>query len=72
MTRTTSRPLAPTRRGALGVLGAGVNADAADAINAVIAKLTQDDLVALNRRSVDEKASSKEIATSWLTEKGLV
>lgn len=53
------------------VVGEKIDQKAADAISAVIAKLSQEDLVGLNRRSVEEKASSKEIAASWLQEKGL-
>ncbi|PZP13954.1 MAG: glycine/betaine ABC transporter [Brachybacterium faecium] len=45
---------------------------AAAAIGTVIEQLTADDLVALNRRSVEEQANSATIATDWLVEKGLV
>lgn len=42
------------------------------AITAVIEALTADDLVELNRRSIEDQSSSADIATAWLTEKGLV
>ena len=42
------------------------------AINAVNAVLTTDELRALNARSTQEKLKSSEIASDWLTEKGLV
>ncbi len=44
---------------------------AAAAIGTVIEQLTADDLIALNRRSVEEQANSATIATDWLVEKGL-
>ena len=47
--------------------------DAAEAaITAVTDQLSADDLVELNRRSTEDQASSAEIATEWLTDKGLV
>lgn len=47
--------------------------DAAEAaITAVTDQLSPDDLVELNRRSTEDQASSAEIATEWLTDKGLV
>jgi osmoprotectant transport system substrate-binding protein len=45
---------------------------AADAIDAVLAELSADDLVELNRRSTVEQQSSADIASAWLSEKGLV
>ena len=45
---------------------------AAEAIESVIAELSADDLVELNRQSVVDQASSADIATGWLTEKGLL
>jgi osmoprotectant transport system substrate-binding protein len=45
---------------------------AAAAIDAVLAALTADDLVELNRRSTVEQQSSADIASAWLAEKGLV
>ena len=44
---------------------------AAAAIGTVIEQLTADDLIALNRRSVEEQANSATIATDWWVEKGL-
>lgn len=41
-------------------------------IEGVIAELSADDLVELNRQSVVDQASSADIAKGWLTEKGLV
>ncbi len=49
-----------------------VDEAAAAAITAVIEQLSAEDLVALNRRSVEEQASSADIAGQWLGEKGLV
>ena len=45
---------------------------AAAVIDAVLAELSADDLVELNRQSVEDQRSSADIATDWLTEKGLV
>ena len=42
------------------------------AIGTVIEKLSAEELIALNRRSVQEQASSADIATAWLEEKGLL
>jgi osmoprotectant transport system substrate-binding protein len=45
----------------------------ADALNAVSAQLTTDDLIALRERvEGDEQASAATAATDWLTEKGLL
>lgn len=44
----------------------------ADVINAVSAELSVDDLVALGVQSTEEQKSPEEIATAWLTEKGLI
>ena len=41
-------------------------------IEGVIAELSADDLVELNRQSVVDQTSSADIAKGWLTEKGLV
>lgn len=49
-----------------------VGADAASVVELVLASLTQDDLVALNQRSVSTKQSSAVVAKAWLTSKGLV
>lgn len=54
------------------VVGEKVDETAATAINAVIAELTSDDLIEMNRQSVEEQASSADIASGWLAEKGLV
>ena len=45
---------------------------AAKAIDGVLAELTADDLVELNRQSVVDQSSSADIASGWLQEKGLV
>ncbi|WP_114856146.1 ABC transporter substrate-binding protein [Brachybacterium sp. YJGR34] len=42
------------------------------AIGTVLSALSADDLVELNRRSVVDQASSADIASDWLSEKGLV
>lgn len=44
----------------------------AQIINEVSARLTTDELVALNARSVDEQASAAAIATDWLRAQGLI
>ena len=49
-----------------------VDDDAAEIINGVSAKLTADDLVALNSESVNEQKSAAAIATEWLTSAGLI
>ena len=53
-----------------------VNADIADeiadVINAISAALTPEDLVALNVQSTSDQQSSADIATHWLTDKGLL
>lgn len=54
------------------VVSEKVDEDAADAITAVIEALSADDLLELNRQSVEEQASSADIAKGWLGEKGLV
>ena len=54
------------------VVSEKVDDDAAAAITTVIEALSADDLVELNRRSVEEQASSADIAKGWLGEKGLV
>ncbi|MGO3506810.1 MAG: ABC transporter substrate-binding protein, partial [Brachybacterium tyrofermentans] len=54
------------------VVSKKVDDDAAAAITTVIEALSADDLVELNRRSVEEQASSADIAKGWLGEKGLV
>ncbi|WP_193103685.1 ABC transporter substrate-binding protein [Brachybacterium sp. FME24] len=54
------------------VVSEKVDADAEAAITAVIEALSADDLIELNRQSVEEQSSSADIATAWLAEKGLV
>jgi osmoprotectant transport system substrate-binding protein len=53
-----------------------VNADIADqiagVINAISAAMTPEDLVALNVQSTVDQLSSADIATKWLTDKGLL
>ncbi|WP_394213957.1 ABC transporter substrate-binding protein [Brachybacterium vulturis] len=49
-----------------------IDETAAAVINGVIAQLSADDLVELNRQSVVDQASSADIAEGWLTEKGLL
>ncbi|GAB3597789.1 ABC transporter substrate-binding protein [Microbacterium tumbae] len=44
----------------------------ADVINGVSAELTVEDLVALGVQSTVDQASSADIATQWLTDKGLI
>ena len=54
------------------VVSEKIDEKAAEAIEGVIAELSADDLVELNRQSVVDQASSADIATGWLTEKGLL
>ena len=54
------------------VVSEKVDETAATAIEGVIAQLSADDLVELNRQSVVDQASSADIASGWLTEKGLL
>jgi osmoprotectant transport system substrate-binding protein len=49
-----------------------VDDDAAEIINGVSAKLTAEDLVALNSESVNEQKSAAAIATEWLTSADLI
>ncbi|KAB1642555.1 ABC transporter substrate-binding protein [Gulosibacter chungangensis] len=44
----------------------------ADVINAVSAQLTEDGLVAMGVQSTEEQMSPADIASQWLTEKGLI
>ena len=44
----------------------------ADVINAISAELSVDDLVALGMQSTVDQMSPEDIATEWLTEKGLI
>ena len=54
------------------VVSKKVDDDAAAAITTVIEALSADDLVELNRRSVEDQTSSADIAKGWLGEKGLI
>ena len=54
------------------VVSEKIDEKAAEAIEGVIAELSADDLVELNRQSVVDQASSADIATGWLTEKSLL
>jgi osmoprotectant transport system substrate-binding protein len=54
------------------VVSEKVDEDAEAAITAVIEALSADDLLELNRQSVEDQASSADIANGWLAEKGLV
>ena len=54
------------------IVSAKVDQQAAAVIDAVDAKLSTDELVALNQLSVDKQQSSAVIAKSWLTSKGLL
>ena len=49
-----------------------VDQKAAATINEVTGQLTMAELIALNRESVESQLPSSAIATTWLTEKGLV
>jgi osmoprotectant transport system substrate-binding protein len=54
------------------VVSEKVDEDAADILNTVSAALTLDDLVSLNAESVNDKRSSADIATDWLTANDLL
>ena len=54
------------------VASSSLDETAVAAIEGVIAELSADDLVELNRQSVVDQAGSADIASGWLTEKGLV
>ena len=54
------------------VVSENVDETAEAAMTAVIEALTAEDLIELNRRSVEDQASSADIAAQWLGEKGLV
>ncbi len=53
------------------IVSSRVEAGAADAINAVSAELTSQDLITMNARSVDDQSPAATIASDWLKEKGL-
>ena len=54
------------------VVSEKIDEAAAKVIDGVLAELTADDLVELNRQSVVDQSSSADIASGWLKEKGLV
>ncbi|PPF12910.1 glycine/betaine ABC transporter [Rathayibacter sp. AY1G1] len=54
------------------IVSSKITDDAAEVLNAVSAKLTADDLVALNSESVNEQKSASAIAGEWLKSAGLV
>ncbi|WP_299303130.1 ABC transporter substrate-binding protein [uncultured Brachybacterium sp.] len=54
------------------VVSEKVDEAAAAVIDGVLAQLSAEDLVELNRQSVVDQSSSADIATGWLTEKGLL
>jgi osmoprotectant transport system substrate-binding protein len=54
------------------IVSEAVDEKAATAIEEVNAKLSAEELSELNRQSEAEQVSSKDIATAWLTEQGLV
>ncbi|NUL48428.1 ABC transporter substrate-binding protein [Cellulosimicrobium funkei] len=49
-----------------------VDEEAAAVIEEVNAQLTADELIGLNRQSVQDQASSADLASAWLSEQGLV
>ncbi len=54
------------------IVSAKVDDAAQAAIKTVTDALTTEELIALNTQSVDEQKKSAEIATAWLTDKGLI
>jgi len=54
------------------VVSKKVDSKAADVLNKVQAKLSQDDLVSMNSESVNEKKSAAVIAKAWLAKVGIV
>jgi len=54
------------------IVSSDVADEIADVINDVSAELSVDDLVALGVQSTEDQMSPEEIATGWLTEKGLI
>jgi len=54
------------------VVSKKVDSKAADVLNRVQAKLSQDDLVSMNSESVNEKKSAAVIAKAWLAKVGIV
>lgn len=54
------------------VVTSKVDQKAQDIINAIDAKLTQDELLKINGESVNDQKSAADIAKSWLTDQGLL
>lgn len=53
------------------IVSEAVNEDAAAVIEEVNSQLSAEELIDLNRQSVEDQASSADLATAWLTEQGL-
>lgn len=53
------------------IVSAKVNANAKEILNSLSAKLTQEDFVKLNAKSINEKKSAKVIAAEWLLKVGV-
>jgi osmoprotectant transport system substrate-binding protein len=53
------------------IVSAKVNANAQEILNTLSAKLTQEDFVKLNAKSINEKKSAKVIAAEWLLKVGV-
>jgi glycine betaine/choline-binding protein of an ABC-type transport system len=53
------------------IVSSKVDAQTAETLNKVSTVLTPEDLIAMNKRSVDEKTSASVIAGDWLKSKGL-
>ncbi|MEW1980999.1 ABC transporter substrate-binding protein [Citricoccus sp. NPDC079358] len=53
------------------IVSEAVNEDAAAVIEEVNAQLSAEELIDLNRQSVEDQASSADLATAWLAEQGL-
>jgi periplasmic glycine betaine/choline-binding (lipo)protein of an ABC-type transport system (osmoprotectant binding protein) len=53
------------------IVSSKVDDQTAETLNKVSKELTPEDLIAMNKRSVDEKASASVIAGDWLKSKGL-
>jgi osmoprotectant transport system substrate-binding protein len=54
------------------IVSSDVADDISEVLNAISAKLTTEELVALNVQSTVDQKSSADIATAWLTEQGLL
>jgi osmoprotectant transport system substrate-binding protein len=53
------------------IVSAKVNANAEEILNTLSAKLTQEDFVKLNAKSINEKKSARVIAAEWLLKVGV-